>query len=422
MSLLIGFVVLMARALAPSMMVILIASAFWSIVSAGIYVLGFSMVREMFTREKAGVYLGLIATMMSIGMLLGPIVGGIIMQSPIGWRGLNVIIAILMAVAMVMIFMGVHVKKEDVAEMATAGGSIDFVGTLGMMMFLGGLIIVLSMTSFIPFGSVPNTALLVVAVVGLVILVVDIVKKADAALIPRKIFKDPTSLILALVILIGNFAVMGLMYYLPQYIPTLTANDPIVAVIDPGHSGLSLLLPQACSAVAGLFLGPIFGRMIAKKCNAKNVIIIGTIVQMAVVAAFYALFVGVMGKDASGIPVVPFWAMLVLMLFASIYNARNQTVGSAGVQIQVRPDIRVQANSIVQVGQNLGAGLAVPIFGAIQAAFAAPMIASGMNPSLAGIAALPEAMPVLMIVSFVPLIVMLLVAFLLKPLPKEEQA
>jgi hypothetical protein len=211
------------------------------------------------------------------------------------------------------------------------------------------------------------------------------------------------------------------MYFLPQFIPTLAANDSLVALFDPTRVGLALLLPQACMAVAGLFLGPIFGRAIAKSGNARNVILIGTVFQIIVLGGFYLLFIGVLGKDANGIPLVPYWCILVLMLLAGIFSSRSSITGSTAPQIMVKPEIRVQANSIIQIGQNLGAGIAVPIFGAIQAAFAIPLIQGGESAGLAGILALPDAMPVIMMVSLLPQLVLLVIAFLLKPLPKEDK-
>jgi MFS family permease len=418
-SLLLGLLVLIGRALAPNMISIVVVSAFWGFVSAGLYVLGFSMVRDMFPQEKSGTYLGLLGTMISLGMLAGPVLGGAIMQSPLGWRGLNVILAVAMGVALALVFLGLRVKKDEVAELASTTGSFDPIGTLGLMMLLGGLIVMLSMTAFFPFGSLVSNILIAVAVVGLVILVVDIIKKGDGAIIPKKVFGDMTSVTLALVILISNFTSLALIYFLPQYIPTLTAADPIAGAIDPSHTGLSLMLPTACLAIAGLFLGPVFGKAIARSGNTKNVILLGTVVQMVVIAGFFLLFVGVLGKGDDGVPVAPYWIILALMLIAGIYNSRTAVVNSTGAQIQVRPEIRVQSNSVIQVGQNLGAGVAIPVFGAIQAAYAAPLVASGTAATQAGIQALTSAMPVVMAVSFVPLLVLAGIAFLLKPLPKS---
>jgi MFS family permease len=418
-SLLLGLIVLLGRAAAPSMTTIALVSAFWGFVSAGIYVLGFSVIRDMFEQSKAGLYLGLVGTMSSIGMLVGPLVGGVILQSPIGWRGLNVILAILMAVALVMVFLGVSVKKEEVANMASPSHSFDVLGTIGLMIFLGALIIMLSMTHFFPLGTMVSNILAVVAVIGLIILIVDINKKDDKAIVPKKVLKDRNCVVLAISIALCMITSMALSYFMPQYIPVLH-EDPIIQAIDPETKGLSMLLPTACVSLAGLFLGPIFGKRIAKAGNARGVTTVASIVQLVIFVCFTALFFGVLGTTDSGTPKVPYLAVLVLMLVAGFYNSRNQVLSAAAAQIQIRPEIRVQANSIVQVGQNLGGGVAMPIFGLVQAVFAAPLIASGMEANVATVAAIPSAMPWIMVIVTILTVVLLIAGLLLKPLKKEE--
>jgi MFS family permease len=417
-SLLMGVLVLLGRSVAPNMMTIALVSAFWGFVSAGINVLGFTMIRDMFDQKKAGTYLGLVGTMMCIGMIVGPLVGGAILQSPLGWRGMNVILAVAMAVALLMVFFGVNVKKDEVANLASGTSSFDLVGTLGLMLFLASLIIMLSMTVYFPFGSLVSNILAVLAVIGLVIVVTDIIKKGDGAIVPKKIFRDSNSVFLALTVMFSMITSMSLSIFMPQYIPALKA-DPIIQAIDPNTQGLSMLLPTACISIAGLFLGPIFGRMIAKASNARTVTTIATSVQIVVFVCFIALFMGVFGKSESGAAQVPYIAILVLALFAGIPNSRNSVL-SAAAQIQIKPEIRVQANSIIQVGQNLGGGVATPAFGLIQAAYAAPFIAAGQPSNVAGVMALPDAMPTIMIFVAVLSVIMLFFGLLLKPLKKED--
>ncbi len=413
-SLLLGLLVLLGRALAPSMMMIAAASAFWGFVSAGIFVLGFTVIRDMFIQEKAGFYLGLVGTMMSIGMLVGPIAGGAIMQSPLGWRGLNVILAVFMALALLMVFFGVKVKKDEVKNMASASKSFDVGGTIALMIFLGALITLLSMTTLFPLGSLVSNILAAVAVVGLILLIMDIMKKGDKAIIPKRVLGDRNTVLLAVSIGLCMITSMALTYFMPQYIPLL-ASDPIIQAIDPETKGLSMLLPTACIAIAGLFLGPIFGKMIAKAGNARTVTTIATIVQIVVFVCFIMLFLGVLGTNESGTAHVPYIAILVLMLFAGIYNSRNSVL-SAAAQIQIAPENRVQANSVIQVGQNLGGGVAMPIFGLVQAVFAGPLIASGMPANQAMVAALPQTMPYIMIIVTILSVVLLILGLLLKPL------
>jgi MFS family permease len=418
-SLLLGLIVLLGRAAAPSMMIIALVSAFWGFVSAGIYVLGFSLIRDMFGQSKAGLYLGLVGTMSSIGMLVGPLVGGMIMQSPLGWRGLNVILAVLLGVALVMEFLGVNVKKEEVANLASPSHTFDVLGTIGLMVFLGGLIIMLSMTAVFPLGSLISNILAGVALIGLIILIVDINKKDEKAIIPKRVLKDWNCVMLAVSIALCMITSMALSYFLPQYLPTLRA-DPIIQAIDPETKGLSMLLPTACVAVASLFLGPIYGKRIARAGNARGVTTMATIVQLVIFVAFAALFFGILGTNADGTPKVPYIAVLILMLLAGIYNSRNQVLGAAAPQIQIKADIRLQANSIVQVGQNLGGSLAMPIFGLVQAVFAAPLIASGMDKSAATVAAIPSAMPWIMVIVIILSAVLLITGLLLRPLKKDE--
>jgi MFS family permease len=356
--------------------------------------------------------------MTSIGMLVGPLAGGVIMQSPLGWRGMNLILAVLMAVAMVMVFFGVNVKKEEVASMASPSHSFDVLGTIGLMLFLGALIMMFSMTSLFPFGSLVSNILAAVALLGLIVLIYDINKKDDKAIVPKKVLKDWNCVVLAVSIALCMITSMSLTYFMPQFIPALKA-DPIIQMIDPETKGLSMLLSTACIAIAGLFLGPIFGKMIAKSGNARGVTTLATVVQIAVFAIFTVLFFGVLGSDENGVPKVPYLAILALMLVGGIYTSRNTVLSAAAAQIQIKPEIRVQANSIVQVGQNLGGGLSMPIFGIVQSIFAAPMIAAGMDRSMATVAAVPAAMPWIMVLVTVLSVVLLITGLLLRPLKQD---
>lgn len=415
-SLLLGVIVLVGRAVAPNMMTIVIVSAFWGFVSAGINVLGFTLIRDMFDQAKAGLYLGFVGTMISIGMVGGPLIGGAIMQSAIGWRGWNAVLAIAMAIAMLMVFFGVNVKKDDVKEMVSGGGTFDVVGTIGMMLLLGALIVMLSMTTFFPLGGLVSNILALIALVGLVVVIVTIAKKGDDAIVPRRVFKDATSVLLALTVFFALFSSMALAIFLPQYIPSL-AGDPIVQAIDPSTQGLALLLPTACMALAGIFLGPVYGKAIAKARNLRFITTMATIVQIVIFVIFLAMFYGILGKTDTGAAKVPYLAILILMLIAGVYNARNSVI-TATAQLQIKPEIRVQSHSIIQVGQNLGAGLAMPLFGLVQATYAKAYIDAGNPANVAGVMAVPQAMPVIMIIVLVASVFLLITGLLLKPLPQ----
>ena len=162
-SLVVGAAVLLIRGLATNMMVIIAANVFWGLVSAGVFAIGFTMIRDIYDKKQAGLYLGLVGTMMSIGILAGPFVGGLVIDQ-IGWRVWCFILFAFLALGAVLILMGVKVRKEDVEFLAVKGGKFDFAGAAVITVFLGCLIIALSMgSSYVKFGTPLNTALFVVS-------------------------------------------------------------------------------------------------------------------------------------------------------------------------------------------------------------------------------------------------------------------
>ena len=183
-SLLIGAAVIFARAFSPTMMALVVPSTLWGFASAGIFVLGYSMIRDMYDQKKAGTYLGVCGTMMAIGMLAGPVLGGFIMDA-FSWRIVCHVIWPILLVGGLMVFFGVKATKEEAADMASAAGKFDVAGTIAVVVFLSALISGLSLgTSFVPFGSMASNALFVVALAALIALVLVIRRKQGDAIIP----------------------------------------------------------------------------------------------------------------------------------------------------------------------------------------------------------------------------------------------
>lgn len=340
-SLLIGAVVIFARALAPTMMALVIPSTLWGFVSAGIFVLGYSMIRDMYDQAKAGVYLGTCGTMMAIGMLAGPVLGGVIMDMA-SWRMVCHLIWPILLAGGLLVFFGVKATKEETAHMASASGEFDFSGAIAVVVFLATLISGLSLgTSFVRFGTLASNALFAVSVVALVALVLIIRKKQGAAIIPANALKDRNTLSFAIANFFCMFSNMAVFFFLPMYVIT-------VMQLSATEAGLTTTV----YSVAGLFMSPIFGKMIGKAGNAKGVLSFGCVMRI-VIAAALLLFVA---PDAN------IFVIYVIMLIAGFYNSVQSSVFSAGPQIQLPSEIRVQGNSIIQVGQNLGGSIGTAVY------------------------------------------------------------
>lgn len=340
-SLLVGAAVLLARAFAPTMMVLVIPSALWGFVSAGIFVLGYSMIRDMYDGAQAGTYLGACGTMMAIGMLAGPVLGGFIMDAA-SWRWVCHLIWPFLLVGGLMVFFGASASKAEAAAMASASGKFDFAGTVAVVVFLSALITGLSLgTSFAPFGSAASYALFAVAAVALVALVLVIRKKQGDAIIPATALKNRNTLSFSLANFFCMFSNMAVFFFLPMYLITVMGNTAAAA-------GLATTL----YSVVGLFLSPILGRMIGKAGNARGVLSFGCIMRIIVAAALLL----VVAPDAN------IFVIYVIMLVAGCYNSVQSSAFSAGPQIQLPAAIRVQGNSVIQVGQNLGGAIGTAVY------------------------------------------------------------
>lgn len=387
-----GALVSFGRAVAPNMEFIVFVSIFWGLVSAGIYVLGFSQIRDMYETEKAGFYLGLTGTMMSISMLVGPTLTGILIQT-VSWRAACHMVWPVLTLAAALIFFGVNVTKEEAAPMAVPSmKKVDLVGALGFVLFLGGVILSLSLgpkssspsAIEMPFGSLGNNIMIVLAIIGLIILIAMVKKKGDDAILPARVLKDRNTLCLTLSNLFTNFSNMAVFFFIPTY---------VIYVMQKGafNAGLATTF----YSVLGLFLAPVFGRMIAKARNARTTLTMGLIVRIVITLVLIFVLS----------PTTNLVTLYIIMLITGFYGAQNAAFVSAAPQVQLAPYVRVQGNAVFQLAQNLGSGVGMAVY---------TMIIAMKGPA--------DGLPVAFMISVGGAVVSLIIAQFLVPLKETPQA
>lgn len=353
--LLVGAGVLLVRALAPSMVVIIFANVFWGFVSAAVFVVGFTTIRDMFEPEQAGVYLGLVSSMMSLGMLAGPFLGGMVIDR-LGWRVLCFMLAAILLLAAALNLLGARISKEEGAAISATGAPFDWTGGISITIFLACLIVVLSLgTSYLPFGGMVSNVLIVVAVIAVAVVASDVRRKGDAAIVPASALKDRSVLVLAACNLLHNFGSMTVTFFIPSFIMVALAADPLVVSLG---AATSAGIATSLVAVLGIFLGPVFGKLIAKRGDCKQIMVVGNVVRLIVTTGFVFLLV----------PTTPVWVIYLLMFAVGFYNSQISTTMSVAPQIQLAPHLRVTGNSVVQLGQNFGASIGVALFTLVIAA------------------------------------------------------
>jgi MFS family permease len=380
-SVLIGGAAILLRALATNIFVVIATGVLWGFVSAGVYVIGFILIRDMFPANKVGVYMGLIGTMMAIGSLASPVLTGFV--SAISWRAACHMLWPFFIVGALMVFFGVRITKAEGDELANRSGNIDFAGIIFVAFFLAPLILGISMgTSFIPFGSPASFITFAIAFVALIALIITIRKKGEAAVIPLPALKDRNTVMLSLSNFFMNFANMFVFFFLPTY---------IIYVMQPDDLGLGPAawsgIIMACFAVFGLFLGPVFGKMVAKSGNARTPLLLGAISRLVFLLCMIFFLT----------PATNVFLLVVLALVLGGVYSVMATVHTTGVSVMAPAKLRQQSNAVVQMGQNLGGAPGTAVGGILIATFG---VANGM--------------PIAFIVAGVAVVIMFLPTMLLK--------
>ena len=251
-SLMVGAAVLFVRGIAPSMIWIIASNVLWGLVSAGVFVLGFSMIRDMYDKVQAGVYLGMVGTMQSLGMLAGPFIGGLVIDH-IGWRVFCFLLFALLALAGMFVLLGQR-SFGEVPDSVNGKLGIDKLGAFAMVVFLGCFIIAVSMgTTWIPFGSIASTVLFVVAAVGLVVLVIDLRRKGSSAIVPLDALKDRNVMVFSCLNFFYNFGAMSLTFFVPGFVMTSMTGDSLVGFFAAwGGPDRALVLDEEDEVIRGV--------------------------------------------------------------------------------------------------------------------------------------------------------------------------
>lgn len=339
-SMLIAAGVILTRSMASNMWMIIIPGMLYGLASAAIYVIGFSIIRDIYDGKKAAYYLGFVATMQSVGQIVGPVVGGVVMDAG-SWRYLNHLIWPFLLLAGVLSIMGVNVKKEDVKELCRES-AFDFWGAVSLALFLGCLTLALSIgTSFAPFGGMASNLLFLVSAIALLSLVLSVVRLKDKAFLPLGVLKERNTLCLAMANLFCNLHTMCALFFLPMF-----------ALYVLQTSAMQAGLITSMSAIVGLFMGPVWGKLIGKTKSAKQAYLIGTAIRVALTV----VFVLILNESCS------IYVIYGLMFVSGFYNSQTGVTFAAAPQLMLKEENRMQGNAVIQICQNVGSTVAVALY------------------------------------------------------------
>lgn len=329
------------------------ARAVQGVGAGGVMALTQIILAAMIAPRQRGRYTGYIGAVFAVATLLGPLVGGVIVDTSwLGWRWCFYVGIPFAAAALIMLQLTLHLPSERRKV------TVDYLGAATLVGGVSLLLIWVSLAGSGQFGwaSTP-TAVMVPIAVALLVLTVLVERRAADPIVPLHLFAHRTMSLATVASLFIGVALFGATVFLSQYFQIARAKSPTV-------SGL-LTLPL----VFGLFAtSMITGRIITRTGRWKRYLVGGGIVTVIGFALLSTIRVD-----------TAFWLVAVFMFITGAgVGAVMQNLVLA-VQNTVRITELGAATSTVSFFRSLGGAIGVSVLGAVLGSRSTHLIHEGLR-------------------------------------------
>ncbi|WP_246372431.1 MFS transporter [Nocardioides pelophilus] len=339
-------------AFAPDMGVLIGARAIQGLGIGGLTALVQVVIASMVSPRERGRYSGYIGAVFATATVSGPLIGGVIVDSPLGWRGCFFVGLPIAALAFVVLQKTLHlpvVRRDDV--------SIDYVGATLIMAGVSVILVWVSLAGT-DFAWLSQTTALMVGG-GLLLVAAALYVEARVArepVIPLRLFRDRTiALATAASVMIG-VAMFGATVYLGQYFQ-------LARGMSPTEAGL-----MSIAMVGGLLVSStVTGRLITATGLWKRYLVGGTVL---VVVGLVLL--GTIDAETPLGVVGGYMLVLGLGIGATMQNL------VLAVQNTARPSDLGAASSVVAFFRSMGGSIGVSALGAVLAHQTAAQVKDGI--------------------------------------------
>ncbi|MCF7549875.1 MFS transporter [Pseudonocardia sp. WMMC193] len=317
------------------------------------------VIAAMISPRERGRYTGPIAAVMSLATVAGPLIGGLIVDSPLGWRWCFWVGAPVAVVALIVVqrTLNLPVVKRRV--------KIDY---LGAALIAGGVCDLLIWVTLAgdEFAWTSGTSWLLLGIgVVLLALAVFVESRAAEPIVPLYLFKNRTTTLATVASIAVGVAMFGGAVFLGQYFQ-------IARGYSPTASGLLTLPMILASTLSATFSGILITRL----GRWKAFLVVGSILM---VVGFGLL--GTIDHTTDMVLIGGYLAVLGLGMGMTMQNL------VLAVQNTVQPSDLGAASSTVTFFRSLGGTVGVSVLGAVLASQVADRTADGL--AAAGVA-VPE--------------------------------
>ena len=332
---------------ATTMAFLVAAAAFMSIGHFPIIPLCFTAISDLFPPADRAKWTGLLSLPSGMAALIGPVLGGVIAESAIGWRGLYWGTIPLILIAGSLFVAGLPENKQTIKP------KMDVSGTFVMVLA--------TTTLFIGFSWLGAPDRLTMGVILLLISLVAwigflrIEQQAEAPILDPHIFMNRTFMTAAGAVFLSYFGMLGIMAYSPIFVQT-------VMKISPTVSG-SMLTPYTMIVA---FMGMPTGFILARTRKYKWMYIISYAI---VTIALFAMW--------QFTAVIPIWWYVLVTSLAGFGIGAIGTITTLVAQFAVPKRLLGVAVGAIFFFQMIGLVVAPSILGLVQSS--APDLESGLK-------------------------------------------
>lgn len=350
--------------------------------------LPFIVVGEIFSPRKRAKYMGILGSVFGLADVLGPILGGVITDN-LGWRGVFFVnIPVGITAVTLILYSLPNFKLPDVKKVMDYAGIITFILTLSSL--------VLAITLAGDLDTYPLTVVVGVFLFSGFMLILFILaeKRAKEPVLPLRLFKNPIYNVSS----IESFLAAALMFSGVIYVP-LFAQD--VLGMSATNSGL-IMIPMSLSLTLASILT---GQIISWTGKYKKLAIVEFIIT-----GIGVVLLSTMNKNT------PYYLLIVYSTVLGIGSGMAYNIFNIAVQnaFTLREIGIVTAS--MRFFRNIGTIIFLPLFGYIMNL----TLTKSANINIGHTQALVLSIQNIFLTAIVLAFIGLVVSFLLKELPLDE--
>lgn len=296
----------------------------------------FSVIGDLFEPAQRAKWSGMLNLPAGIAATIAPILGGMLTESSMGWRGLFWVVAPIVLIAGGLVAAGIPSQQKKVDQ------KVDFLGIAVMVIASAALIIGVSW-----LGSPDKLGIgvgLVIISIAAWVAFIAVEKKAEAPILDPQVLFNRTFITAAGSGFISFFGLLGVMIYSPVFAQTVMGVSPTV-------SG-SLLTPFS---MLFAFMGIPAGFVLAKTKKYKWMYIVGYAILTAAMLVMWTFT-----KDT------PPWLFVVVTALVGFGNGVMPTINTLVAQFAVPKRLLGVAIGAIFFFVMMGMAIAPAILGLAQ--------------------------------------------------------